>query len=487
VTVRSYYPALNALGLIIMIFGLLMGFPLAVSFALDDGATAAYDQAIIITFAAGLVLWGLTRGKRRDLRPSDGFLLVALTWIVTPIFGALPLLGYLPELSGTDAYFEAVSGLTATGATILTGLDGLPISINLWRTFMHWIGGMGVIVLVVAILPLLGIGGRQLFKAEVPTPMKESSLTPRIAETAKGLWISYTLLTVACGVSLWRAGLDGWEALIHAFTVAGLGGFSSKDASLGHFGNVQVEMVTIGFALLAGLNYATHYLALIRRSPLPYFSDPEIPIYFLVLALSVAMLTGYLDHFDAHADFATTLRYVAFHVVSISTSLGLSTYDYTLWPMFAQVWVLFLGSFIACSGSTGGGIKMMRAIILYKQVFREIVRSLHPSAVHPVRLGTQPVSEAILHAVLGFSFMYMVSIVSLTLLLSATGLDLITGFSAVVACLNNTGPGLGSVGPMSTYQALTDFQTWVLTFTMILGRLEIFTLLVVLTPVFWRR
>ncbi|MFN3985883.1 MAG: TrkH family potassium uptake protein [Rhodocyclaceae bacterium] len=484
---RSFHPVLSALGLIVMIFGLLMGFPLAVSFYLDDGAMLAYDFAIVITFSAGLVLWLLTRGRKRDLRPSDGFLLVALTWIVTPIFGALPLLNHIDGLSFTGAYFEAVSGLTATGATVLTGLDDLPISINLWRTFMHWIGGMGVIVLVVAILPLLGIGGRQIFKAEVPTPMKESSLTPRIAETAKGLWMTYLILTVACGISLWLAGMDGWDALIHAFTVAGLGGFSSKDESLGHFHSVPIEVVTIVFALLAGLNYATHYLALVRRSPKPYLRDPEIPFYFGVLVLSMLMLTVFLMQFNAHSDLLTTFRYVAFHVVSISTSLGLATYDYTLWPMFAQVWILFLGSFIACSGSTGGGIKMMRAMILYKQVYREIVRSLHPNAVHPVRLGGQRVSEGILHAVLGFSFMYMVSIVSLTLIMAASGVDLITAFSAVVACLNNTGPGLGAVGPASNYAGLSDFQMWLLSFTMILGRLEIFTLLVVLTPVFWRR
>ncbi len=484
---RSYHPILSALGLIVMIFGLLMGFPLGISLYLEDGADLAYDQAIIVTFLAGASLWLWTRGTRRDLRPSDGFLLVALTWIVTPIFGALPLIAYLPDLSFTMAYFEAVSGLTATGATVLSGLDDLPISINVWRTFMHWIGGMGVIVLVVAILPLLGIGGRQLFKAEVPTPMKETSLTPRITETAKGLWVTYLLLTVACGLSLWFAGMDGWDALIHAFTVAGLGGFSSKDASLGHFNSVPIELIVIFFALLAGLNYATHYLALVRRSPRPYFNDPEIPFYFLVLLLSVLLLTVFLMQFNAHTDLLTTLRYVSFHVVSISTSLGLATYDYTLWPMFAQVWILFLGSFIACSGSTGGGIKMMRAIILYKQVYREIVRSLHPNAVHPVRLGNQRVSEDVLHAVLGFSFMYMVSIVSLTLVMAASGVDLITAFSAVVACLNNTGPGLGAVGPSLNYAGLNGFQTWVLSFTMILGRLEIFTLLVVLTPVFWRR
>ncbi|MGQ5487918.1 TrkH family potassium uptake protein [Thauera sp. ZXT1-4] len=484
---RAYNPALNALGLIIMIFGLLMGFPLAVSAWLQDGATLAYDQGLFVTFVCGLLLWASTRAHRRDLRVHDGFLLVAATWVVLPLFGALPLLAYLPELGFTDAYFEAVSGLTATGATVLTGLDDLPVSINLWRTFMHWVGGMGVIVLVVAILPLLGIGGRQLYKAEVPTPMKDSSLTPRIAETAKGLWLSYVLLTVACGFSLWWVGMDTWDAVIHAFTVAGLGGFSSKDASIGHFDSLRIEVVVIVFALLAGLNYATHYMALVRRSIRPYYRDPEIPFYFGVLGVSVAMLTAFLLAEGEFNEIGEALRYVAFHVVSISTSLGLSTYDYTLWPMFAQLWLLFLGSFIACSGSTGGGIKMMRAIILYNQVFREIVRSLHPNAVRPVRLGRTPVSENILHAVLGFSFMYMVSIVSLTLVLSASGLELVTAFSAVVACLNNTGPGLDMVGPASNYQSLDAFHKWVLSFTMILGRLEIFTFLVVLTPTFWRR
>ncbi len=484
---RAYHSALNALGLIVMIFGLLMSFPLAVSSWLADGAHTVYGRAMVLTFAAGLALFALTRGERRDLRVHDGFFLVAATWVVLPVFGSLPLMGYLPELSFTEAYFEAASGLSATGATVLSGLDELPTSVNVWRTFMHWLGGMGVIVLVVAVLPLLGIGGRQLYKAEVPTPMKDASLTPRIAETAKGLWMTYVLLTVACGLSLWWAGLDGWDALIHAMSIAGLGGFSNKDASIGHFDNLNAEIVTIVFALLAAMNFATHYLALVRRSVQPYRRDPEIPFFLTALLGSVALLTAYLSWFDAHPDLATTLRYAAFHVVSISTSLGLASHDYTLWPMFAQIWILFLGSFIACSGSTGGGIKMMRAIILYKQVLREIIRSLHPNAVRPVRLGDQSVPEAMLHAVLGFSFMYMVTIVSLTLVMSASGLELITAFSAVVACLNNTGPGLGTLGPSSNYAGLNDFQTWVLSFTMILGRLEIFTLLVVLTPTFWRR
>ncbi len=484
---RPYAPAFNALGLIVMIFGLLMAFPLTVSVYLEDGAAPAHEQALAITFFAGLALWAITRRPKRDLRIYDGFLLVASAWIVLPIFGALPLLGFLPDLSVIEAYFEATSGLTATGATVLTGLDDMPISINLWRTFMHWIGGMGVIVLVVAILPLLGIGGRQMFKAEVPTPMKESSLTPRITETAKGLWLTYCLLTAACAFSLWLTGLGGWDALIHAFSIAGLGGFSSKDASLGYFNNVNAEMVAIFFALASALNFSTHYLALSRRSIKPYLCDPEIPFFFGALLFSIVLLTAYLMQFNAHEDLPTTLRYVTFHIVSLSTSLGLATYDYTLWPMFPQLWMLFLGSFISCSGSTGGGIKMMRAIILYKQVMREIVRSLHPHAVRPVRLGGQPVPENILHAVLGFSFMYMVTIVSLTLLLSATGLELVTAFSAVVACLNNTGPGLDAVGPSTNYSSLNDFHLIILSFTMTLGRLEIFTLLVVLNPVFWKR
>ncbi|MDR3087425.1 MAG: TrkH family potassium uptake protein [Azoarcus sp.] len=497
-TLRAHAAPLNALGLIVAIFGLLMLFPLFVSQYLNDGSAQAYEYAFFITFTSGLALFAFTRRYRRDLRIHDGFFLVAATWVILPVFGALPLLAYLPDLGPVDAYFEAVSGLTATGATVLTGIDDLPVSINLWRTFLHWIGGMGIIVLVVAILPLLGIGGRQLFKAEVPTPMKESSLTPRIAETAKGLWTAYILLTLGCGVALWLAGLGAWDALTMAFSVTGLGGFSNHDASLGWYDNVAVELVVMIFALASALNFATHYLALSRRSFSPYRRDPEIPFFFGVLICSIALLFVYLTQSDITANFSLVLRRVAFHVVSMSTSLGLSTCDYTLagplgcgkstaWPMFAQLWLLFLGSFVACSGSAGGGIKMMRAIILYKQVLREFIRALHPGVVRPVRLSGQPVGENVLHAVLGFSFMYMVSIVLLTLLLSASGLELVTAFSAVIACLNNTGPALASLGPASTFQSLDDFQTGVLAFTMILGRLEIFTLLVVLTPAFWRR
>ncbi|MBI5786019.1 MAG: TrkH family potassium uptake protein [Rhodocyclales bacterium] len=478
----------NALGAIVFVFGLTMLVPVGVSWWTADGAQTAYDESIVVTLFAGAALWLATRRKQRvELRVRDGFLLVTLTWMVVPIFGALPLLIHIPGLSITDAYFESASGLTTTGSTILVGIDALPLSINLWRTFLHWLGGMGVIVLVVAVLPLLGIGGRQIFKAETPGPMKENSLTPRIAETAKGLWSVYFLLTAACMVALWFAGMGGWEAVIHGFSIMGLGGFSSHDASLGHFNSLPIEVVAMFFALLSGINFATHFLAFRGKSLRPYLGDAEIPFFFGVLAVSILGLTMYLLPFHVHDGFFATLRYVAFHSISLATSLGLAITDTAVWPMFAQVWVLFLGSFVACSGSTGGGIKMMRAILLYKLVFREITRAMHPRAIHPVRLGRQAVGETVLHAVLAFSFMYMVVVVSLTLLLAASGLELVTAFSAIVATLNNTGPGLNSVGPAGNFAALTDIQKWVCSFAMIIGRLEIFTVLVVFTPAFWRK
>lgn len=485
---RRTFPVINALGIVIAIFGLLMFFPLACSLILNDGASEHFKTAFYITFLCGLLIWLVTRQKeRRDLYARDGFLLVALVWLILPNFGALPLLFNDVHLSFTDAYFEANSGLTATGASVLLDVENLPRSLNIWRTFLHWIGGMGIIVLVVAILPLLGIGGRQLFKVEVPTPMKESSLTPRITETAKGLWLTYILLTIACGLSLYYAGMTGWDALIHAFTVTGLGGFSNYNDSLAHFHSIHIETVTVFFAMLAGMNYATHYLALTRHSLNPYFKDAEIRVYLGVLLLSALLLGCYLSFGDMHLALLEAMRYATFHVVSIATSLGLTTQDYTQWPVFAQLWLLFLGSFVSCSGSTGGGIKLIRAIILYKQVYREIIRSLHPNVVYPVRISKTPVAENVLYAVLGFSFMYMVSIVTLTLIMTFLGASPITAFSAVIACINNTGPGMDLIGPMSNYSTFNDLQTWVLAFTMTLGRLEIFTLLVVLTPAFWRR
>jgi trk system potassium uptake protein TrkH len=484
---RAYYPALNALGLIIMIFGLLMSFPLVVSAWLGDGATLAYDQGLFVTFVAGLLLWAATRSKRRDLRVSDGFLLVAATWLLTPVFGALPLMLYLPELSFTDAYFEAASGLTTTGATVLTGLDNLPVSINLWRCFMHWVGGMGVIVLMVAVLPLLGIGGRQIFRAETPGPMKESSLTPRIAETAKGLWGVYVVLTVACAGALWQAGMAPWDAVIHAFSIMGLGGFSTRDASLGAFDSVPIETVTIVFALLSGINYATHYLALVHRTPRPYARDPELRWFFGVLAVTVVFLTVYLLEGGAYQDGGARVspcllpRGLARHLARAGdlrlhpvadVRAGLDPVPEQLRRLLrvdrrrhqddARDHPLQAGAprdRARAAPERGGAAAPWQPARFRQRAARGARLQLHVHGQHR-RPDPDP---------------------------GRFRLELITAFSGVVACLNNAGPGLGWSGPAGNYQGLSDFQTWVMSFAMILGRLEIFTLLVVLMPAFWRR
>ena len=483
---RSLYPVLHVLSLVILIFGLTMLVPLAVSWGLRDGAERAFDEAILLTLAVGALLGYVTRKSKRDLRIRDGFLMVALVWTVLPAFAAVPLIVQL-DLSFTDAYFETVSGLTTTGATILTGLDALPVSINFWRTQLVWLGGMGLIVLAVAVLPLLGIGGRQMFKAETPGPMKDSKMTPRIAETAKGLWGVYAGFSLCCLLAYHWAGMPWLDAIMHTFSTMGLGGFSSHDASFGYFNSVAIESVAIVFMLIAGMNFATHFIALSGRSLRAYRVDPEAGWYLAVTLGSVVGIAIFLMAHQVYPDAGEAFRRAAFNVISIATTTGFATVDYALWPMFAPLWMLFLCSFATSAGSTGGGIKMIRAILLYKQVNREMVRAIHPNAVYQVRIGSESVPVNILFAVLAFGFVYVACIVSMTLLLSLTGLDIITAFSAVVASINNTGPGLGQVGPSTTFTSLNDFQTWVCTFAMLLGRLEIFTLLVVLTPAFWRK
>lgn len=331
------------------------------------------------------------------------------------------------------------------------------------------------------------MGGRQLFKAETPTPMKDSKLTPRMAETAKGLWQVYVMLTILCTLALWAGGMSGMDALIHAFSVMGLGGMSSHDASMGFYDSPLLEGIVVLFALIAAVNFSTHFMALRSMNWSPYRHDSEIPWVMGVLGASSVGLALLLWHDGVYDTLLSALRHTAFHTVSVATTLGFSSEDYSLWPAFAPLWMLFLSSFAASAGSTGGGIKMLRAALLFKQVRRELMKLLHPHAEIHTKVGTQPVPNKIIYAVLAFFFIYIASVFSLTLLLIASGLDEITAFTAIVATINNTGPGLGAVGPASTYGVLTDFQTWVCSFAMLLGRLELFTLLVVLTPAFWRK
>jgi trk system potassium uptake protein TrkH len=485
--VNSLLPLLPILGIVIALFSLAMLVPLAVAFVGRDAALYAYDGAILITAASGLVLWWATRRHRRELQPRDGFLLVALMWTVLPVFATLPLLFALPELSFTDAYFEAMSGLTATGGTALEGLERLPLSINVWRCWLQFIGGLGVVVVAVAVLPLLGVGASQLYKAETPGPMKDAKLTPRIAETARGLWWVYVGLSLACWLAYRAAGMGWADAFMHMCSTMGLGGFSSYDASIGHFRSAAVESVAILFMLLAGINFARYFVVWRTRSLMPLVRCVETRAYLVVLTASIALITVYLVAHGEYGSVAESLRHTAFHVVSLATTTGYSSTDYAQWPLFAPMLMILLGCFAGCAGSTSGGIKMVRMLLLIKQAYRELVRIVHPRAVLPVTLGSTTVPAPVMASVIAFMMVYGATLAGLTLVLLFSGLEPITAATAVVASVNNIGPGLGDVGPAVNFKGLTDFQTWVCTLGMLLGRLELLTILVLFTPQFWRK
>jgi len=478
---------LHALGLMLVVFSLAYMMPMLTSLIYADGTLIDFALAMFWTFASGLLIWVLTRRHRGELSTRHGFLLVVLMWTAMPAFATLPLLLVIPNLSFTDAYFETMSGLTTTGATVLTGLDTLPQAINLWRHELNWLGGMGIIVLAVAILPLLGIGGRQLYKAETPGPMKDSTLTPRITETARNLWLVYLGITIACIVSLKIAGMSWFDAVCHAFAAMGLGGFSTHDASVGYFNSPAIEIVLIVFMLLAAMNFATHFLAWHEKSLRLYLLDTEGLATVLLILASCLGIGFYLWWEGTYPSFWTALRHASFNLVSLATDCGFASEDFNKWPIFAPLWMLFLSCISASSGSTGGGIKMIRTIILFKQAGREFLKLLHPAAINPMKIGGAVIPNNIVFSVLGFIFLYFMSVVTLTFALLISGLDFISAFSAVIACINNAGPGLGVVGPASNFGVLTDFQTWICTLAMLLGRLEIFTLLIIFTPRFWQR
>ena len=479
---------LNILGFIILIFASLMLFPTAISWYLDDHAVWNFVVGMVFAAIIGLLMWACTRkaSHGKELRNRDGFLLSALTWTVLPAIATIPLMLSIPSLSFTDAYFETMSGLTTTGATTISNLDQLPGSINVWRTFLVWLGGMGVVVLAVAVLPMLGVGGSQAFKAETPGPMKDAKLTPRIAQTAKGLWLVYLLITFACTFSLWAVGMPLLDALIHTFSIMGLGGFSSHDASFGFFDSPAMEAVAIIFMLLAGINFSTHFLAFSGKSLRAYVKDNEAHMVWAVMIGSVILVAYFLWAHQVYPDFLTALRHSAFNVISIATTTGLATQDYNLWPAFAPVLMLFLSCFATAAGSTGGGIKMIRAQLLVKHCFSELHRLVHPKSPMVVKLNGAVYEPSVLDSILAFLFLYGASIIICTLLMLASGCDVVTALSAVLASVNNMGPGLNLVGPATTFAVLTDFQTWICTLAMLLGRLELFTLVVIFTPAFWR-
>ena len=470
-----------------MMFSITYVLPIATALIYADGHFVDFVVAAVVCLAAGALLWAATRRHKRELRSRDGFVLVTLGWVLMSAIATVPLLIAIPGLTFTDAFFETMSGLSTTGATVLVGLDNLPHSINLWRHALNWYGGMGIIVLVVAILPLLGVGGMQVYKAETPGPMKDEKLTPRITQTARALWFIYFMITGACIVSLKLAGMNWFDAICHAFAALALGGFSTYDASVGHFDSPAIEAVLIVFMLIAAMNFSRHFIAWQQKSLRTYLGDVEARAMLQIIGLSAAGLALLIWFEGVYPSFWTALRHVAFNLVSIATDCGFVSQDYAVWPMFAPMWILMLSCYCANTGSTGGGIKMFRTLVLFQQARRELHHLVHPQSVAPVRVGGQVVQNRIVFAVLAFVVLYFGTVVVLTFALLLSGLDFLTAFSAIIACINNAGPGLGQVGPAGNYQGLTDFQTWICALAMLLGRLEIFSVLVLFTPTLWRK
>jgi trk system potassium uptake protein TrkH len=433
----------------------------------------------------GLLAWLPVRKIRHELRLQDGFVIVALFWGVLSLIGSLPfMLSEQPHMSLTDSFFESISGLTTTGATVITNLDEMPKAILYYRQQLQWLGGMGIIVLAVAVLPMLGIGGMQLYKAETPGPMKDTKLTPRITETAKALWIIYLSLTVVCAVAYWLAGMTVFDAIGHSFSTIAIGGFSTHDASMGFFENPLIHLIAIVFMYIAGINFALHFMAYRGKTLREYWHDSEFRFYSGILLFASIAVVAFL-YFSGIYNGRESIIKGVFQLVSFATTSGFTTADFNQWPGFVAILLLFTSFVGACAGSTGGGIKAIRGLLLIKQGAREVKRLIHPSAQIPVRVGDKVISPRVIDAVWGFFALYVASYTVMYLALAATGLDLMTAFSSVAAAMNNLGPGLGAVS--SNYAAINDPAKWILCFGMLLGRLEIFTLLVLLSPGFWRR
>lgn len=482
-----FHTILHIFGLIIMVFGGLMSTCWLTSAIVEDGTTTAFYQGTLITVLSGTLLFFSTRHSPKKVSRKAGFLLVTLCWSLAPVFCTLPLLLSLPGLSFVDAYFEVISGLTTTGGTILNGLDQLPMSINLWRHELAWLGGIGIIVFAVAILPILGIGGMQLLKSGSPGSVKESDLPPRITQAAKALWLTYVAITFVCIITLHLAGMGWFDAICHAFSAMSLGGFSTHDNSIGFYNSLPIEIVLTVFQLLAAMNFGTHFLSLNKGSLKPYLKDMEMWGMLIVVLLSSLLIASMLWHSGTYTDFFTALRHATFNVVSIATTSGYVTQDFNLWPVFIPIWMLFLSAISVSTGSTGGGIRMIRTIILMKQAYLELFKSIHPYAVKPMKIGGAVISNDVVTSVMGFIFLYFISILILVFTLLLSGLDFITAFSAIIACFNNAGPGLNMVGPASNYAILNDFQTGVCTFAMLLGRVQIFSIVILFVPEFWRK
>ena len=475
------------LGQLLMVFSISMIPPMLVGLYYGESdAFNSFGEAFIATLVTGFLLWIPYYKHHGDLRLRDGFIIVVLFWTVLGTFGALPLfLSNAVNISIIDGIFESISGLTTTGATVLTNLDSLPYSILFYRQQLQWLGGMGIIVLAVAILPMLGVGGMQLYRAETPGPVKDSKLTPRITETAKALWYIYLSLTVLCALTYWLAGMSVFDAISHSFSTVAIGGFSTHDQNIQYFNSAAIEWVAIVFMLASGANFGLHFTVWRNRSMLYYWRDAEFKMYISILTLVSIIAFSVLFVHQTNPQWFSLATESIFQVVSMGTTTGFTSTQFSVWPTLLPVLLIMISFIGGCAGSTGGGMKVIRILLLFKQGMREIMRLIHPNAQFAVKLGKKPVDNRVIEAVWGFLSAYIAVFVVMLLLLLASGLDQITAYSAVAATLNNLGPGLGEVA--QNYSGINSFSKIVLCMGMLLGRLEIFTLLVIFTPVFWQR
>ena len=479
-------PIVHVLSKLAVLYAVLLLVPTLVSYLYHDSAFNAFAGTALATLAGSTAVWAATRKHDRELRPRDGFTLVFLLWLGFAAISALPFYLYFPNIGYTDAFFEAVSGLTTTGATVMSSLDTLAPSLNFWRHMMNWLGGMGIIVLAVAILPMLGVGGTQLFKAEIPGIDKDSKMAPRISQTAKRLWLVYLSFTLLTCMGLKWAGMGWFDAVCHAMSAFALGGFSTHDASIAFFDSPAIEAVLIAATILGAVNFASHFTMAREKSPKPYWRDEEARAMLTILAASIAAASVYMWQQGYYTPLEA-LRYVGFNFVSIGLANGFANADFATWPLLVTLWMFFLSNVLANTGSMGGGIKMARALVLAKFSLREVSLLLHPNAVRTVKLNRRSISDRTAMAVMAFIFVYFMTVVIFTLGLLASGMDFITALSATIACITNAGPGLGAVGPADNYGALSDLQNGMCAAVMLLGRLEIFTVFILFTPDYWKK
>lgn len=480
-------PIIHVLSKLGVLFSLLLLIPTLMSYFFLDSSFPAFARTALVTIFTSCSVWLLTLRFNRELRPRDGFTLVIMLWLAFAVVAAMPIYLYVPHMSFTDAFFEAMSGLTTTGATVINSLDTLAPAVNFWRHMLNWLGGMGIIVLAVAILPMLGVGGTQLFKAEIPGLDKESKMAPRVSQVAKKLWGAYTLTTLAAFFSLHWAGMSWFDALCHAMSAVALGGFSTHDDSIAYFNSVTVEWTIMFFTLFGSINFASHFAALGGRSLKVYWKDEECRVLLSVMVVSIVVSSLYLWQKEFYPSLADAFRFVSFNFVSVGLASGFANADFSKWPLIVSLWMFFLSNVLASSGSMGGGIKNVRMLVLFKFSLREMMILLHPRAVRTVKVNGRSIPERMALAVMAFIFIYFTTVVLFSFFLMATGLDFISAFTAVVACITNAGPGLGEVGPAHNYAGLSQVQKWLCAMVMLLGRLEIFTVLILLTPGYWKK